>query len=190
MGELIGYARVSTREQNLDLQLMALKACGCLQIHEENVSAAAKMRPALDLAIKELRAGDTFVVWRLDRLARNMQELYTRLDQIAAQGAAFKSITESFDFGTATGKLILGFLGLMADFERQITIERTKAGLAAAKARGVDLGAPRTFKGKKRELAERLLKERKKTGMSFKEIAKRCGVSTGTIYLFRQEIEK
>jgi DNA invertase Pin-like site-specific DNA recombinase len=189
MGELIGYARVSTREQNLALQLAALEACGCLQIYQESLSASAKKRPDLDAAIKELRPGDTLVVWRLDRLARSMRELYTRLDQVAEQGASFKSLTENFDFTTATGKLILGFIGLMAEFERQLTIERTTAGLQAARARGVDLGAPRRFKAKQRLMATKLLAERHKTKMSFREIARRCGVSTGTIYMFRKELD-
>lgn len=86
-GERIGYARVSTREQHLDLQLDALQKAGCLHIYEEKISAAAKIRPVLDLAIKDLRSGDTLVVWRLDRLARSMRELYRRLDAIAANGA-------------------------------------------------------------------------------------------------------
>lgn len=180
-GELIGYARVSTREQNLDLQLNALKALGCWEIRHEEVSASSKKRPALDIAIKNLRPGDTLVVWRLDRLARNMRELYERLDQIAEQGASFKSITESFDFSTATGQLILGFMGLMAQFERQLTIERTKAGLEAAVARGVDLGAPRKFTEKKRAEARKLLKVGK---MSKKDIARKLGISDTRLYSF------
>jgi DNA invertase Pin-like site-specific DNA recombinase len=180
-GELIGYARVSTREQNLDLQLAALKAVGCLEIHEEHVSATSQKRPALDLAIKNLRPGDTLVVWRLDRLARNMRELYARLDQIAEMEGGFRSLTESFDFTTATGQLILGFMGLMAQFERQLTIERTKAGLEAAVARGVDLGAPRKFTEKKRAEARKLLKQGK---MTKKAIAKRLGISDTRLYSF------
>ena len=141
-GICVGYARVSTPDQRLDLQIDALKAAGVSpeHIYSETISGARQKRWQLDLAIKSLRPGDTFVVWRLDRIARNIRDLYQRIDDIAARGAKFRSLTESFDFTTATGKLILGFLGLMAEFERQLTIERTKAGMAALKERGVSVG--------------------------------------------------
>ena len=137
MGFLVGYARVSTEDQNLDLQTDALTAAGVLpdNLHVEKISGASAKRPALDMAIKDLRQGDTLLVWRLDRLARSVRQLYARLDQIYAKGAYFKSITESFDFGTVAGKLVLGVLALVAEFERQLTIERTSAGIAALKAR-------------------------------------------------------
>lgn len=186
-GELIGYARVSTREQNLDLQLSALKALGCWEIRQERLSANAKYRPALDIAIKNLRPGDTLVVWRLDRLARNMRELYTRLDQIADAGAGFKSLTENFDFTTATGKLLLGIFGLVAEFERQLTIERTRAGLEAAVARGVDLGAPRKFTDAKRAQAREMLKAGNLTKTA---IARKLGISTTRLYTWLREEEK
>ena len=125
--QLIGYARVSTEDQVLDLQMDALNAIGCLQIFSEKVSGAAKNRPELDMAIKALRPGDTLVVWRLDRFARSGVQLYARLEQVYAQGAAFKSLQENFDFSTTTGKFILGILGLVAELERSMTIERTKA---------------------------------------------------------------
>jgi len=136
-GFLVGYARVSTEDQSLELQTQALLKAGVLpdNMHVEKISGASAKRPALDLAIKDLRPGDTFMVWRLDRLARSVRQLYARLDQIYAKGAYFKSITESFDFGTVAGKLVLGVLALVAEFERQLTIERTSAGIAALKAR-------------------------------------------------------
>ena len=136
-GFLVGYARVSTEEQKLDLQLDALRAAGVLpdNLHVEKISGASASRPALDLAIKDLREGDTLVVWRLDRLARSMRQLYSRLDQIYAKGAYFRSITEAFDFGTISGKLVLGVLGLVAEFERLLIAQRTSAGIAALKAR-------------------------------------------------------
>lgn len=136
-GFLVGYARVSTEDQSLELQTQALLKAGVLpdNLHVEKVSGAGKKRPALDLAIMDLREGDTFLVWRLDRLARSVRQLYQRLDAIYAKGAYFKSITESFDFGTVAGKLVLGVLALVAEFERQLTIERTSAGIAALKAR-------------------------------------------------------
>lgn len=137
MGFLVGYARVSTEDQRLDLQLDALKAAGVCadNLHVEKVSGASVSRPSLDLAIMDLREGDTLVVWRLDRLARSMRQLYHRLDQIYAKGANFRSLTENFDFGTVSGKFILGILGLVAEFERQIIAQRTAAGIAALKAR-------------------------------------------------------
>ena len=136
-GFLVGYARVSTEDQSLDLQTDALAAAGVLpdNMHVEKVSGASAKRPALDLAIMDLRPGDTFVVWRLDRLARSMRQLYARLDQIYAKGAYFRSVQESFDFGTISGKLVLGVLGLVAEFERQLISQRTTAGIAALKKR-------------------------------------------------------
>jgi DNA invertase Pin-like site-specific DNA recombinase len=136
-GYLVGYARVSTEEQRLDLQTDALKKAGVLadNLHVEKVSASSRRRPALDLAIKDLRQGDTLVVWRLDRLARSIRELYTRLDQINAKGASFKSLTEDFDFTTVSGKFMLGILGQVTEFERQIIAQRTAAGIAALKER-------------------------------------------------------
>ena len=136
-GFLVGYARVSTEDQKLDLQIDALRAAGVLEdnLHIEKISGASSTRPALDLAIKDLRAGDTLVVWRLDRLARSMRQLYSRLDQIYAKGAYFRSITEAFDFGTISGKLVLGVLGLVAEFERLLIAQRTAAGIAALKSR-------------------------------------------------------
>ena len=136
-GFMVGYARVSTEDQSLDLQTQALLKVGVKpdNLHVEKVSGASAKRPALDLAIKDLREGDTFVVWRLDRLARSMRQLYARLDQIYANGAYFRSLQESFDFGTVTGKLVLAVLGAVAEFERQIIAQRTSAGIAALKAR-------------------------------------------------------
>lgn len=177
----IGYARVSTRDQNLDLQIDALKKFGVADdnLHVEKLSATAKKRPMLDEAIKQLRDGDVFVVWRLDRLARNMRELYTRLEQISDNGASFKSLTESFDFSTATGRLILGFLGLMAEFERQLTVERTKAGIASARAKGSKFGAKAKFTPEVKAEAFRLLTDE---GWSAPKVAKHFKVKVGTVY--------
>ena len=177
----IGYARVSTRDQNLNLQIDALTAAGVLpdNLHVEKVSATKKKRPILDDAIKQLRPGDVFLVWRLDRLARNMRELYTRLDAIHANGASFKSLTESFDFTTATGKLVLGFLGLMAEFERQLTVERTTAGMAAARARGLVLGMKPKLDAKAVALAFKMLTT---DGKTVKQVAAHFKVVPGTIY--------
>lgn len=191
-GELIGYARVSTQDQSLSLQTDALKKAGCFIIREEKLSGAKKDRPELDMAIKDLRPGDTLVVWRLDRLSRSIKDLYERLSQIEAAGAGFRSLTEAFDFTTATGRLILGMLAIMAEFERQLTIERTKAGMAVLREKGHKMGAPAKLKGKLRAKAKKMLGEkvRKKIGGKMvwrkrytkEQIAKAVKVSTGTIY--------
>lgn len=192
-GELIGYARVSTADQVLTLQIDALKAAGCFHIHEEPAkSGAAKSRPVLDMAIKDLRPGDTLVVWRLDRLSRSIRDLYDRLGQIEAAGAGFRSLTEAFDFTTATGRLILGMLAIMAEFERQLTIERTKAGMASLKARGLELGAPKKLDKKLKAKAKKMLAEKARKLVAGKsvwrpryskqQVADALKVSTGTIY--------
>jgi DNA invertase Pin-like site-specific DNA recombinase len=192
-GELIGYARVSTADQSLELQTDALRKAGCFHIHEEPAtSGAKKVRPVLDMAIKDLRPGDTLVVWRLDRLSRSIKDLYSRLEAIEAAGAGFKSLTEAFDFTTATGRLILGMLAIMAEFERQLTIERTKAGMAVLRDKGHLLGAPKKLDAKLRAKAKKMLKEKARKEVkgkmvwrpryTKKEVADAVNVSTGTIY--------
>jgi DNA invertase Pin-like site-specific DNA recombinase len=181
-GFMVGYARVSTEEQLLDLQLNALRAAGAMNIYEEKVSGAAKKRPQLDLAIKELQPGDTLVVWRLDRLARSMSEFYTRLSQIEAAGAQFRSLTENFDFNNAVGKFVLGILALVAELERQITVNRTRAGMEAARLRGSRIGAPIKFTEAKRRRARDWLRAK----MPLAEVARRLDLSAGTIAGFRK----
>jgi len=168
-------------EQRLDLQLDALRAAGVKEdnLHVEKVSAASRKRPALDLAIMDLRPGDTLIVWRLDRIARNMKDLYDRLERVKEAGASFKSLTESFDFSSAAGQVILGFLGLMAQFERQLTIERTTAGMKALAARGFVLGAPKVMTPDKVERAMALIR---KPGGSVKKAAKEMKVAVSSIY--------
>ena len=187
-GVLVGYARVSTEDQKLDLQTDALTAAGVLpdNLHVEKISGASAKRPALDLAIKDLRQGDTLVVWRLDRLARSMRQLYHRLDQIYAKGAYFRSITEAFDFGTISGKLVLGVLGLVAEFERQLIAQRTTAGIAALKARkgrGYKWGRELYMTPERVKLVgDHLNGTNGKKKLSGPKIAKKLGVSTASIY--------
>lgn len=198
--QLIGYARVSTDDQSLALQTDALAKAGCLNVYEEKISGAKKVRPQLDLAIKDLRPGDTLVVWRLDRLSRSMRDLYGRLEEIHEAGASFKSLTEHFDFNTATGKLILGMLAVMAEFERQLTIERTKAGMAVLRDKGFALGAPTKFGKKEQREAKRLLAMRERRVVRGKkvwrpvyskvEIAKRLKISTGTLHAWIRQGKK
>jgi DNA invertase Pin-like site-specific DNA recombinase len=181
-GHLVGYARVSTEEQILDVQLNALHAAGCISVHQEKVSGAAKKRPQLDLAIKELQPGDTLVVWRLDRLARSVEEFHRRLGQIREAGAAFRSLTENFDFSTAMGEFVLTIMAAVAQLERQITVKRTEAGMAAAKARGKQIGAPVKFTPEKKAKARAWLAARKPPKVA--EIARRLGLSAGTISIW------
>lgn len=179
-GDRIGYARVSTQEQILDLQRTALNNAGCVNIYDEKVSASGKQkRPKLDLAIKELRPGDTLVVWRLDRLARSQKEFYIRMEQIEAAGAKFKSLTEDFDFGHFMGKFVLGILALTAELERQLTIHRTHAGLDEARRRGQKLGAARKINDAKKRAIKADLKADK---LSVKAVAEKHGVAASTIY--------
>lgn len=182
---LVGYARVSTEDQSLDLQIEALRKAGVKEdnLHVEKRSAAAKSRPALDLAIKDLREGDTLVVWRLDRFARSMRDLYARLDRVYAKGAKFRSLTEAFDFDTFTGKFVLGILGLVAELERQIIAHRTKAGIEAYREKtGLEWGRVAKLSEKQVVEAGKMLNRRGKDRMSGPQVADHFGVSTPTIY--------
>lgn len=181
---LVGYARVSTQDQSLDLQLDALRKAGVKEdnLHVEKVSGAAKNRPALDLAIKDLREGDTLLVWRLDRFAKSMRDLYARLDRVYAKGAKFRSLTESFDFDTMTGKFVLGILGLVAELERQIIAQRTKAGIEALRASGDGKWGRAAILGEKQVKEAGRLLNRKRDPMSGPQVAEHFGVSTPTIY--------
>ena len=183
-GFLVGYARVSTADQNLDLQLDALRKAGVKEdnLHVEKLSATAKNREKLDNAIKDLREGDTLLVWRLDRFARSMRDLYSRLDRVYAKGAKFRSLTESFDFDTFTGKFVLGILGLVAELERQIIAHRTKAGIDTWKAKNKGMwGRQAILKEKQVVEAGRML-NRKNDPMSGPKVAAHFKVSTPTIY--------
>lgn len=152
---LVGYARVSTEEQSLELQIDALKKAGVHpdSMHQEHGSAVAKKRFALDLALKELQPGDTLVVWKIDRLARNVRQLYAILDQVYASGAQIKSLQEDFDFTTMTGKFILGILALVAELERAMISHRTKAGMEVIKDKHLGRPLKMTAARKRRVLA-------------------------------------
>ncbi len=139
-GKLIGYARVSTEDQDLRLQTDALEKAGCHNIWQEKRSATRGKRPQLELALIDLRPGDTLVVWKLDRLVRNARQLYDLLERIHKAGANFKSLQEQFDFTTPWGKFILGILALVAELEAQMTAHRTSAGIKALQDRGFRYG--------------------------------------------------
>jgi DNA invertase Pin-like site-specific DNA recombinase len=136
-----GYARVSTDDQNTALQLAALKKAGCKQVFkDEGLSGATTKRPALTRCLKTLRPGDTLIVWKLDRLGRSLRDLITMLDALRAQGVKFRSLTEHIDTETAAGRAMWQMIGVMAEMERSLITERTRAGVKAAKSRGVKFG--------------------------------------------------
>ncbi len=140
---LIGYARVSTDEQSVDLQIDALERVGCERIFRDSgFSGVLRSRPALDDALSHAQAGDTVVVWRLDRLGRSLSHLILLVGDLENRGIAFRSLSEAIDTSTASGRLQFHMMGALAEFERALISERTKAGMAAARTRGVQLGRP------------------------------------------------
>lgn len=149
-GRLIGYARVSTLEQNLDMQVSALKNAGVSdkQIYVEKMSASATRRPVLDFVIKSLRTGDSLVVWKWDRLARSVVDMLARSQAIKNRGAELISVMEKFDTGSPMGQAFFHLAALFAQLERDMIRQRTLHGVAAAKARGVQFGQPKKIKSK------------------------------------------
>ena len=179
---LIGYARVSTQDQNPDLQIDALKASGCERIFEEKASGAKRNRPELKTAIKYARTGDTLMVWKLDRLARSMKQLVETVEGLEEIGIDFRSLTEAIDTTTPGGKLVFHVFGALAEFERSIIKERTNAGLAAARARGRIGGRPSALSNDDIAAARALLAD--DSGLSIGDIAKRLGISPATLYRY------
>ncbi len=175
----IGYARVSTQDQNLDLQNDALRAAGCENIYTDKMSGAKTKRPGLEEILGFIRKGDTLVVWRLDRLGRSLKHLIQVLNQLEERGVYFKSIQESLDTSTPGGKLIFHVFGALAEFERDIIKERTLAGLAAARARGRKGGRPRKLTKKQITMAKQLMGDQ---SIPIDEICKTMGVSKATLY--------
>jgi DNA invertase Pin-like site-specific DNA recombinase len=141
---LIGYARVSTQDQNLDLQLDALKIAGCNKIFTDHASGSKDQRPGLNEALEYLRSGDTLVVWRLDRLGRSLQYLITLVNELHKKEIGFKSLSDPMDTTSSGGVFVFNVFGSLAQFERDIIRERTNAGLAAARARGRVGGRPKS----------------------------------------------
>src|SRR5215213_9623871 len=133
---LVGYARVSTQEQDLALQLDALRAAGCGKVYEEKASGAQRERPALHAALAYMRRGDTLVVWKLDRLARSLKQLIETIEGLGGRGIGLRSLTEAVDTTSSGGKLVFHLFAALAEFERGVIRERTFAGLQAARARG------------------------------------------------------
>ena len=176
---LIGYARVSTHDQNLDLQKDALEKAGCEKIHVEKASGKSSNRPELGKVMDYLREGDTLVVWRLDRLGRSMKHLIELVTEMEERGIGFRSLTEAMDTTTSGGKLIFHIFGALAEFERNLIQERTQAGLAAARARGRKGGRPPALDESKRKMAIKLYNSREH---SVEEICQTMGISRPTLY--------
>ena len=178
---LIGYTRVSTQDQNPELQLDALKQAGCERIFEEKASGAKRDRPELAEALKYMRRGDTLVVWKLDRLARSLKQLIETVEHLEKQEIGFRSLTENIDTTTPGGKLIFHIFGALAEFERSIIRERTIAGLASAKARGRVGGRPKALSEEDITKAKALLRDPQITAQ---QVADTLGISLSTLYSY------
>ena len=180
----IGYARVSTKDQNLDLQIDALQKHGCEKIYTETISGAKLERPKLQDMLANVRKGDVIVVWKLDRLGRSLKDLIQIIGRLVEQEVGFKSLNDNIDTTTSQGRLIFNIFASLAEFERDLISERTLAGLSAARARGRFGGRPKGLSTKAIATAcaaETLYKERK---LSTKQIAKQLGISKNTLYSY------
>jgi DNA invertase Pin-like site-specific DNA recombinase len=178
---LIGYARVSTVEQNLALQRDALTEAGCQRIFTEQMSGAVTDRPALHDALEFARSGDTLIVWKLDRLARSMKQLIETIENLRVRGIGFRSLTEALDTTTAQGRLVFHMFGALAEFERSLIRERTQAALAAARRLGRTGGRPPKLTDDDIEAAKALLAN---PDIGVTQIAHRLGVSPATLYRY------
>jgi DNA invertase Pin-like site-specific DNA recombinase len=175
----IGYARVSTLEQNLDLQLQALKKAGCRRTFREKISAGNRNRPEFQRMLDQIRTGDTIVVWKLDRLARSTRDLLETMETIQQAGGKFQSLSEPWaDTTTHAGRMIMTIFSGIAEFERGLIRERTSAGREAARKRGVRFGRPRKLTPEQENLARRLVSE----GKTVRELAVAFKVHAATIY--------
>ncbi len=179
MGHRIGYARVSTDDQNLDLQRDALSKSACTAIYEETAGGKSAGRPELDHCLKALRPGDVLVVWRLDRLGRSLPDLVNIVSDLEQQGIGFESLTEKIETSSAAGKLVFHVFAALAEFERNVIRERTQAGLSAARARGRVGGRKPSLSEKQKREIRALLKD---PSIAVTDVAKRYGVSRTTIY--------
>ena len=173
-----GYARVSTASQDEALQLDALEQAGCDRVFTDHASGATSSRPALDELLSRVRRGDTLVIWRLDRLGRSLRHLLEVVGELEQRGVALRSLTELIDTSSPAGRLIFHTFGALAEFERDLIRERTKAGLAAARARGRVGGRPTVWTPEKLELARRMLAEER----AVSTVADVLGVSRASVY--------
>ncbi len=174
----IGYARVSTQDQNLALQLEALSKAGCKKVFDDKISGSHAERPGLTKALAILREGDTLVVWKLDRLGRSVKNLVDLVGELHKQAVQFKSLTDAIDTGTPSGRFFFHVMASLAEMERELTIERTRAGLEVARQLGRTGGRKRQMTDSKIESAKKLLA----SGMPPRDVAKNLGVSVPTLY--------
>jgi DNA invertase Pin-like site-specific DNA recombinase len=175
---LIGYARVSTQDQNLDLQREALTKAGCQKIFDDKMSGSRAERPGLSKALELLREGDALVVWKLDRLGRSVKNLVDLVAELHKQGVQFKSLTDAIDTGTPSGRFFFHIMASLAEMERELTVERTRAGLEVARQLGRKGGRKRQMTDSKIESAKKLLAN----GIPPRDVAKNLGVSVPTLY--------
>ncbi len=185
----IGYARVSTKDQSVLMQVEALKEAGCTKIHEETVSGAKIARPVLDEIMRNLREGDTLVIWKLDRLGRNLAHLIHLTNTLMEKKVGLISLNDPIDTTTAQGRLVFGIFASLAEFERELIRERTQAGLKSARARGRKGGRPKGLTQEaieKATIAEALYKN---GSIPVKKIAEQLGISKTTLYLYLRHRE-
>ncbi|MEZ4991919.1 MAG: recombinase family protein [Saprospiraceae bacterium] len=180
----IGYARVSTKEQNLSLQLDALKKEGCRRIFQEKVSGTKADRPELRKMFDQLREDDIIIIWKLDRLGRSLRDLVNLVKEIQDKDAGLKSLNDSIDTTTPHGKLTFHIFASLAEFERDIISERTKAGLASARARGRKGGRPKGLSKKAYDRAIVVETLYKQGDMSISQICKHVGIARSTVYKY------
>src|SRR5271165_263803 len=181
MGLKIGYARVSTLDQNLALQQDALKEAGCEKIYVEQMSGAVEDRPALCEALHYARSGDVLIVWKLDRLARSMKQLIETVEKLRSRGIGFRSLTEAIDTTTAQGRLVFHMFSALAEFEHSLIRERTQAGFAAARRIGRTGGRPPKLTADDIEAAKAMLAN---PDIGVTQIAHRLNVSAATLYRY------
>ncbi len=182
---LVGYARVSTDEQTSGLQLDALKAAGCQRIFQDKLGGALRSRPQMDRALAELRAGDTLVVWKLDRLGRSLRNLLEIAETLHDRDVALRSLTEHIDTATAAGKMLYSVLGAVAQFERDVLRERTVAGIRAAQARGEHVGRPPALTASQIREARKMLDR----GENASHVARVMRVGRSTLYRATAEVD-
>jgi len=178
---LIGYARVSTQDQNPELQVDALERAGCDRLYVEKASGAQRDRPELKAALASVSTGDTLVVWKLDRVARSLSQLIATFDDLECRGIGLRSLTEAIDTTTSGGKLVFHIFGALAEFERSIIRERTMAGLLAARARGRLGGRPKVLSASDLDVAKVLLRD---GTLTVSAVAGRLGVTASTLYRY------
>lgn len=174
----IGYARVSTKDQDLSLQIEALNKAGCSRIYDDKASGTRRDRTGLSLALEVLRKDDSLVVWKLDRLGRSVKQLIELFNQIEIRGCHFISLTDNIDTSTTAGRFFFHVMASLAEMERELIAERTRAGLEVARQRGRIGGRRRQMTDSKIESAKKLLAE----GFPAKEVAENLGVSVPTLY--------